>query len=71
MAEKANDIYVTTGNVNIRVRPTYDSPIARTVEAGAEFEVEKTYSRRGVTWGKIKDTKEFICLSFCDKKKAE
>lgn len=70
MAEKTNDTYVTTGNVNVRVRPTYDSPIVRTVEAGAEFEVEKTYSRLGVTWGKINDTKEFICLNFC-KKKAE
>ena len=70
MAEKTNDTYVTTGNVNVRVRPTYDSHIVRTVEAGAEFEVEKTYSRRGVMWGKIKDTKEFICLNFC-KKKAE
>ena len=68
MAEKTNDIYVTTGNVNVRVRPTYDSPIVRTVEAGAELEVEKTYSRRGVMWGKIKDNKEFICLNFCDKK---
>lgn len=45
MAEKTNDIYVTTGNVNVRVRPTYDSPIVRTVEAGAELEIEKTYSR--------------------------
>lgn len=68
MAEKTNDIYVTTGNINIRVRPTYDSPIVRTVEAGAELEIEKTYSRLGAMWGKIKDAKEFICLSFCEKK---
>lgn len=66
MAEKANDIYVTTGNVNIRVRPTYASPIVRTVEAGAELEIEKIYSRPGAMWGKIKDAKEFICLSFCE-----
>lgn len=71
MAEKTSTIYVTTENVNIRVRPTYDSPIVRTVEARAELEIEKTYSRRGVMWGKIKDAKEFICLSFCEKKKAE
>ena len=68
MAEKTSSIYVTTENVNMRVQPTYDSPIVRTVEAGAEFEVEKTYSRRGVMWGKIKDAKEFTCLSFCEKK---
>lgn len=68
MAEKTSTIYVTTENVNVRVRPTYNSPIVRTVEAGAELEIEKIYSRRGVMWGKIKDTKEFICLSFCEKK---
>ena len=68
MTEKTSTIYVTTENVNVRVRPTYDSPIVRTVEAGAELEIEKTYLRLGVMWGKIKDTKEFICLSFCEKK---
>lgn len=65
MAEKTNDIYVTTGNVNERVRPTYDSPIVRTVEAGAELEVEKTYSRRGVMWGKIKSGAGWISLNKC------
>lgn len=41
MAEKTSTIYVTTENVNVRVRPTYASPIVRTVEAGAELEIEK------------------------------
>lgn len=66
MAEKTSTIYVTTENVNVRVRPTYTSPIVRTVEAGAELEIEKTYLRSGAKWGKIKDAKEFICLSFCE-----
>lgn len=66
MAEKTSTIYVTTGNVNVRVRPTYASPIVRTVETGAELEIEKTYLRSGAKWGKIKDAKEFICLSFCE-----
>lgn len=66
MAEKTSAIYVTTENVNVRVRPTYASPIVRTVEAGAGLEIEKTYLRSGAKWGKIKDAKEFICLSFCE-----
>ena len=66
MAEKTSTIYVTTENVNVRVRPTYNSPIVRTVEAGAELEIDKKYSRPGAMWGKIKDAKEFICLSFCE-----
>ena len=66
MAEKTSTIYVTTENVNVRVRPTYSSPIVRTIEAGAELEIEKTYSRPGAKWGKIKDAKEFICLNFCE-----
>lgn len=41
MAEKTSTRYVTTENVNVRVRPTYASPIVRTVEAGAELEIEK------------------------------
>ena len=32
----------------------------------AELEIEKTYSRPGAKWGKIKDAKEFICLNFCE-----
>ena len=73
MKKKTNTaakIYTATERVNIRLRPTYDSPIVRTIEAGDEIDIEKTYSRLGVTWGKINDTKEFICLNFC-KKKAE
>ena len=66
MAEKTSTRFVTNENVNVRVRPTYASPIVRTVEAGAELEIEKTYSRPGTMWGKIKDAKEFICLSFCE-----
>ena len=66
MAKKTSTIYVTTENVNVRVRPTYASPIVRTVETGAELEIEKTYLRSGAKWGKIKDAKEFICLSFCE-----
>lgn len=66
MAEKTSTIYVTTENVNVRVRPTYASPIVRTVETGAELEIEKTYLRSGAKWGKIKGAKEFICLSFCE-----
>lgn len=66
MAEKTSTIYVTKENVNVRVRPTYNSPIVRTVEAGTELEIDKTYSRLGAMWGKIKDAKEFICLSFCE-----
>lgn len=66
MAEKTSTIYVTTENVNVRVRPTYASPIVRTVETGAELEIEKTYLRSGAKWGKIKEEKEFICLSFCE-----
>lgn len=45
MAEKTSTIYVTKENVNVRVRPTYNSPIVRTVEAGAELEIDKKYSR--------------------------
>lgn len=41
MAEKTSTIYVTTENVNVRVRPMYASPIVRTVETGAELEIEK------------------------------
>lgn len=41
MAEKTSTIYVTKENVNVRVRPMYNSPIVRTVEAGAELEIEK------------------------------
>lgn len=41
MAEKTSTIYVTKENVNVRVRPTYNSPIVRTVEAGAELEIDK------------------------------
>lgn len=66
MAKKTSTIYVTTENVNIRVRPTYNSPIVRTIEAGTELEIEKTYPRLGAMWGKIKDAKEFICLNFCE-----
>lgn len=66
MAEKTSTIYVTKESVNVRVRPTYNSHIVRTVEAGTELEIDKTYSRPGAMWGKIKDAKEFICLSFCE-----